>query len=241
MEEIVKTPAQIAAEIQRQMQPEEPQEEQQVQEQVQEEPEEQSVPQHAANENFRTLREKAYRAEWERDQALKRTYELEARLQKPQDDEPEVPVSPNDLAEVGYIDKRLRKIERDNQQNLRRMAEQALVDKYPDFKAVFNDANIAQLEQMHPGLTVNTQDFYSSASSVYKLIKNLGIYKDQTMKNKETIQKNLAKPRSLNSVSPTRGDSPLSRVNEFATGAGEFTAQEKARIWKEMQDVINSR
>jgi hypothetical protein len=77
-------------------------------------------------------------------------------------------------------------------------------------------------------------DLKEKAEETYLAIKDLGIYrKDEFVKQKETAQKNFTKPRSVNSVAPQYGDSPLNQANAFANG---LTKELKKSLYQEMLD-----
>lgn len=116
-----------------------------------------------------------------------------------------------------------------------KMLENELKSKYNDFYDVVNTENIAKLREMRPGLAKSlyyNPDIKEKAEETYMAIKDLGIYrKDEFVKQKETVQKNFAKPRSVNSVSPQFGDSPLNQANAFANG---LTKELKNKLYQEM-------
>jgi hypothetical protein len=79
---------------------------------------------------------------------------------------------------------------------------------------------------------LHNPNFYSQAKSAYRAIKMYGFAKeDAYSKQRDTVQKNVSKPRPLSSVSPQEGQSPLSRANAFAEG---LTPELASELWKEM-------
>lgn len=116
--------------------------------------------------------------------------------------------------------------------------ETRLKTKYNDFDKVVNADTIERLKEEDPEfaetIAYSSSSLYSRGASTYRRIKELGIVKeDEFVKEKELAQKNAAKPKNLNSVSPQQGDSPLSMANAFANG---LTADLKKQLWKEMQE-----
>ncbi len=116
-----------------------------------------------------------------------------------------------------------------------KMVENEFKAKYNDFYEVLNTDNIAKLREMRPGLARSLHlnpDLKEKAEETYLAIKDLGIYrKDDFVKQKEVAQKNFSKPRSVNSVAPQFGDSPLNQANAFANG---LTKELKDKLYKEM-------
>ncbi len=118
-----------------------------------------------------------------------------------------------------------------------KMIENEFKSKYSDFYEVLNSDNIAKLREMRPGLARSLHfnpDLKEKAEETYLAIKDLGIYrKDDFVKQKEAAQKNFSKPRSVNSVAPQFGDSPLNQANAFANG---LTKELKSKLYQEMLD-----
>lgn len=205
--------------------------------------------------NIRTLREKAKRAdqyEKERDEIM-RAYIAQQNQQKAaqstQEQEQEFTISPNDLVEGKHLSqlerkyqKKLEEIEKRYQKSEQQAQEMATESRikanYPDFDKVVSPDNIAYLRDNEPELaqTLNaSNDLYSKAVSAYKLIKKLGIYREDTFEQERmTAQKNAAKPKSVNTLAPQQGESPLSNANAFANG---LTKDLKNKLWAEMNEI----
>ena len=196
--------------------------------------------------NLRLLREKATRVERERDEALRRLQEIEARSAQapaqPEDDE--FHIGPNELAEGQHLAKVVKKI-RKLEEELKGYKQQASVDttearlkaQYPDFDKVVTKDNIEMLREMYPEIaqTIHTSpDLYSRAASAYTIIKKMGINQDPSVFEAEraAAQKNAYKPKPTASISPQQGDTPLSKANAFANG---LTQELKDQLLKEMQ------
>lgn len=199
--------------------------------------------------NFRAIREKAERAERERDEALKLVRELAAQ-QKPQEQAQEEPdtfgINPDDIVEgkhLSKVGKEIKELKKQlafyQQQTSLTATEAKLKSQFPDFDSVVSKENLETFNMAYPELaqTLNsTQDLYTKAASAYKMIKQFGVYKSEPQFDleKETAKKNVAKPRPLASVSPQQGDSPLSRANAFANG---LTPDLQAQLRKEMEEA----
>ena len=196
-----------------------------------------------AQESWKILREKADRAE-------RRNAELEAALlqasSNKQDPEEDLGFSIEEdaLAEgkhLNKVSKKIQKLENQlkqyEQQAAATSVETRLKNQYPDFDSIVSVENLTNLRAAYPELanSINsTTDLYSKAVSAYTMIKKLGIspHNDAFEADKATAHRNASKPKSLASISPQQGDSPLSRANAFANG--NLTDDMKKQMWKEM-------
>lgn len=221
-------------------------EEQSQPEEQYEEPVAQAKP-NPREENFTRMRIAREKAERERDELMKLLL-AQQNQQRPEpqyveedyDDE----IDPDALVEGKNL-KKVTKQMRDMQSQLRQYQQQSnqqimearIRAQYPDFERVVSEENVAILKNLHPEVAEslrNTTDLYSQAAAAYKVIKNFGIHKEEYMSNdKARALKNSVKPKPLASVNPQQGDSPLAKANAFATG--EFTAEMKDRLRKEME------
>jgi len=193
--------------------------------------------------SWKTLREKAERAERRAEELERMILEAQSKSSEPEEDL-SVSVEDDSLVEgkhLSKVNKKIQRLEKQIEQYERQSktnsAEWLLKTKYPDFDAVVTEENLHNLRSMYPEVahTVNSSsDLYSKAVAAYTMIKKLGIapQEDVYKQEKELAQRNAAKPKSLASISPQQGDSPLSKANAFANGS--FTEEDKARYWKEM-------
>jgi phage shock protein A len=199
--------------------------------------------------NIRALRQKTEQAERERDELRRKLQEIEAAHTHVPEEDDEVRIGPDELAEGKHLTKvgrKIKKLEEQlkqyQQQTTEMSAETRLRTQYPDFDAVVSKDNIDQLRQNYPEIanTLNTSnDLYSKAVTAYTLIKKLGIQSEDPYKSdRELAQKNAAKPRPLTSIAPQQGDSPLSHANAFANG---LTDDLRKQLHKEMVDAMKSR
>jgi hypothetical protein len=188
----------------------------------------------------------------ERDEYAKRLAAYETSNQQ-RYEEPKLPqlkprlqVNDDDLMEgkhLKLVDDEIQQLRQELQQqkhyNTTQIAQAQIRSKFPDFDKVVNEDNIEQLKYAYPELaaTLNaSSDLYSTAVSAYTMIKNLGIAPERNvyMADKAQAQKNAAKPKSVASVSPQQGDSPLSNASAFANG---LTPELQKQMLKEMNDA----
>ena len=205
----------------------------------------QAVKSSAPQESWKILREKA-------EQSERRALEAERLLAESYTKEAEEAFEDNDLSvdddslvegkhlakvykEVNKLKSQLKQYEQKSTVNT---VEAKLKAQYPDFDNVVSSENLANLKAAYPEIahTINSSnDLYSKAVSAYTMIKKLGISEpvDVYSGDKERAQKNAAKPRSMASISPQQGDSPLTKANAFATD-GNLSDDMKKNLWKEM-------
>jgi len=217
----------------------------QVQEPEVQEPVQEAQPKESVQaKNFAALRQQKELAERERDEAIRILKEMESK-KAPEVDE-EIVLGPDDLAEGKHLSKVQQKIKKLEQQlkNYERQSVESNIEtklkvQYPDFDSVVSRENIDSLRSNYPEIaaTINSSpDLYSKAVSAYTLIKKLGITPDTSYDmDKVKIQQNVAKPKPLASISPQRGDSPLSRANAFAEG--KLSKELSEQLFKEMNEA----
>lgn len=187
---------------------------------------------------LKVLMDKAQRMEHERNEAIQRIEKLEAAAKwkaetqmthSEQTQDEDINLAPDDLAEGKHLSKMQQKLKRmeqalvaQQQQATTAIAQTKLRTKFPDFEKVVSAENVEVLKELHPEiyqtLSANN-DLYSTGSSAYTIIKNLGIHVEDTYESdRAKVQQNAAKPKSLATISPQRGESPLSQANAFAQG-----------------------
>lgn len=193
--------------------------------------------------NFKSLREAAQRAEWERDTLKSQMLEMQRAMQnqypsqvqqKVEQPEPEVDDFNFDIEDDALLEgkhakklvQELKNVKKQLRQFHSQSSETALDAKirnnFPDFNEVVSVENVRRLNEEHPDIAEalrDTPDKYKMASSAYSIMKKFGIHKDMTYEeDKMKAIKNSQKPRPVASVSPQQGDSPLSKANAFANG-----------------------
>lgn len=203
-------------------------------------------------ESFAELKKAKLREERERLRLEAEKQELLARLaayeknQQPQaqEDDDEIRVNPDDLLEgrhLSKVGKKIAKLEQKlsqyEQQTKQIAIETRLKAQYPDFERVVNPSNIELLKAQHPEIaqTLGTSsDLYATAVAAYTMIKKLGIADEEIAINSTRIASNAVKPRSMATVAPQQGSSPLARANAFAQG---LTPELQQQLLKEMQEA----
>jgi hypothetical protein len=198
----------------------------------------------APQESWKMLREKAERAERRAEELERMILEAQSKKQPETEEDLNVSVEDDSLVEgkhLSKVNKKIQNLERQlkqyEQQSSLSSTEIKLKTQYPDFDSVVSADNLNNLRSMYPEIahTINSSsDLYSKAVAAYTMIKKLGIspQEDLYKQEKELAQRNAAKPKSLASISPQQGDSPLSKANAFANGT--LTDELKAQMWKEM-------
>lgn len=206
------------------------------------------------DENIRAIREKMERLERERNDYARAYQEMEMwrqsqlhAQQKPQEVElPDIDPSDEDLLEGKHykqLAKKYKLLEEKQKEMEQRtyttVAEARIRSQYVDFDDVVNENSIKALRETEPELAASLHanpDIMSKAVATYKAIKKLGLQEVSTAYDTEKAlaQKNAAKPRTLTSISPQQGESPLSRANAFANG---LTDDLRKHLWKEMQEA----
>lgn len=201
--------------------------------------------------NFKALRERAERAEREREELMKYVLEskkseqpVKQKIAEPEIEEEDFDFSVDDDALIeGKQAKRLAAELKKVRQEMKKMQSQSsesatearIKAQYPDFDSVVNNATVQQLNTEYPEIAAtlrDTKDLYSKATAAYKIMKKFGIYRDTTYdQDKAVALKNVAKPRTVTSLNPQQGDSPLSKANAFANGMSKDL---QAQLLKEM-------
>lgn len=204
--------------------------------------------------NIRALREAKERAEWERDE-FRRMYEQKDKpvaQQQQQEDDDDFDLQDEDFAEGKHLKKVLHEVKtlkkqlKGYEQEASRVSQNSidvrLRSEMPDLDQVITSENLAMFRDMEPDLAEsigNQPDMYKKAKLAYKMIKQYGIYKENTYsQDKEMAKKNSLKPKPLASVSPQQGDTPMSKANAFANG---LTPALKEQLLKEMRDAMKGR
>jgi len=191
--------------------------------------------------SWRDLRAKAERIERERDEAMRRVQELEAKRNNIVEEE-DIRLGDDDIAEgkhLSKLNKKIKALQEEvhgyKQQSSMVATEVRLKTQYPDFDKVVTKENIESLRDMYPEIaqTLNAgSDLYATGVSAYTMIKKLGIQGEDVYQAEKAIaHRNAAKPRPIASVAPQQGDSPLSKANAFANG---LTDELKEQLRREM-------
>ena len=222
---------------------------------VEDEPIVQPVAKKSKEDNFRILRERAERAEREREEALQYIRSLQQssvqpkQIQQHEDDfdiniEDEALVEGKQLkqmaAEIKNLKKAVRQYEEKSSKSSQQTLELRLRNQFPDFDQVVTHDNLVQLREINPDLAdtiLKNEDQFKQAKLAYEMVKQLGIYKGQEFEeDRRLAQKNISKPRPLTSLAPTKSENPLSRVNAFANSP--LTKEVKQNLYQEMLQAM---
>ena len=152
-----------------------------------------------ADRNFRALVEKTKRLERERDEAI-RLAQAQQPQQKPEQ-EFEFSKADDELVEAKDVKAILREFKsvkeqlKKHQQISTEMTEEAMIkSQYPDYDKVVTQENIEALREKDPDLFEtlrSSTSFKAKAVSVYKQIKNNGLYTEDTFAaERELAQRN---------------------------------------------------
>lgn len=199
--------------------------------------------------NMAALREKALRAERERDEAVRYARDLEAKNQKPVvEDEEDFTLGSDEIAEGKHLSKVQKKIkalenklEKYERQSQSTSVESKIRYNYPDFESVVSASNLESLRTTYPELaqTIHSStDEYSRAAAAYTLIKKLGINgADAYDADKQRIAQNAAKPKPLASLA--NASNPGGALAQ-ANGFDKLSKDQMAMYWKETEQYRNS-
>ena len=195
--------------------------------------------------NFAALREARERAERERDEAIRYIQQMQQQ-QQPAQEQDNVNWESDDLVEAKQVNRQIKKLENQlrqyEQQTAYQVTEARIKSQFNDFDQVVTKENIDALRTAYPEIAQSlhaTPDIYNKAVSTYNIIKKFGIHNPNVPTyEKVAAQKNAAKPRPTNTVSPQQGDTPLNKANEFANGF--LTEDRKSQLYKEMMEARNN-
>ncbi len=229
----------------------------------------QAAPVSKKESNIRDLRLKAERAEQERMRADRAERERDEMMkymmsmQQPQKQQIQPAVEQDSLdrfsmddeslvegkvikdlvSEIRNLKSMVKGYEQKHQRTDEQTIEMRLRSQYPDINKVLTQDNIDQFAQINPDLAETigqTKDKFKQAKLAYEMIKQYGIYQEETMlQDKLQAKKNSVKPRPLTSISPTQADTPMSKVNSFANAP--LTTELKNQLRKEMEEAIKGR
>ena len=202
--------------------------------------------------NMRLLRERAEHAE-------RRAMELERMIaQKQQAPVSEPQEEELDISDDTYIEgKHLKKYVKSLKQELKNTkkefeefsqrsslanAEIRLKSQFVDFDNVVNLQNLEKLSQQKPALyrsIMANQDIYDRGYTAYEMIKNTGIIEETYPSQDKKLEENRSKPRSVATVSPQQGETPLSHVGEYDRRV--LTEERKDQLRRQVQEAKRNR
>lgn len=203
------------------------------------------------DDNMRALREKAEKLQKQNDEyarvleEIERRHTAQAKAQPQQPEEPEFEPSDEDLLEGKHYKKLQKKYKQleEKQIEIEKRAYESVVEskiraQFPDYEKVVTLESVKALRDAEPELAASLHlnpNYLEKAVGTYKAIERLGLKPSADYDHdKEIVQKNAAKPRTVTSISPQQGESPLTRANAFANG---FTDDVRKAMWKEMEEA----
>lgn len=212
---------------------------------IQEEPIKPETPQ---AKNFKELKQQMLRMQKERDVLARQLSETIQRSQTlPTDSlQAEVPYYKDDeyieAKHVNALAKQLADVQNQlkqfKSQSTVSLAEQRLRMEFSDFGSVFTPENCQTLSLLDPDLALSIDadsDPYRKAKLAYRSIKNMGIdTQDNFVEEKQRIQANAAKPKTMIPAAVQSGTSPLSRAAAFENG---LTPALQKQLQREMAEA----
>lgn len=190
--------------------------------------------------NWRALRDAKDRAERERDEARAQLQQDDNRQTSNRQPEQEAVLGDDDLIEGKQFKRGQQQVNQRIAQLESQLIEAKIKGSYPDFDKIVNKDTLGMLRDTDPELAeslASNPNLYSQAVAAYKSIKRYGLASPTYKAEKERVNNNIAKPRTVTSLAPQQGESPLTRANAFANG---LTDDLKAQLWKEMQDIAKN-
>lgn len=205
--------------------------------------------------NLRFLRERAEKAERERDELMR--YAMSMQQPKQQQAPQQTPEENLDLEvdddaliegrhvkqlaqEIVHLKKMIKQNQLQSKKTEVETMEMRLQNQYPDFHQVVTRENLVKLRQLNPDLAdsiLNNPDQYRQAKLAYDMVKQFGIVKNNARVVEQAVaKKNINKPRPSASIAPTQSESPISKVNAFAHG--ELTKDVKRAHYEEMLQAM---
>lgn len=201
------------------------------------------------DEEQKTRNDQAYNwAESRREmQELKRrNQEFEQELQrlkqpaKPVEEDPLDRLADDDIITVSQVKKLVKKLARQESEDVARQRENATVDdrlmsKYSDYQEIVSRENIELLKQTEPELAQSlhamSHDPYAQGVAAYKLIKRISGVQTPVSPDKKKAIVNSQKPLSVNAAPKA---SALSDAHKFEGG---LTKELKDQLYREMREA----
>jgi len=194
------------------------------------------------NQSFKELRAQKEEAERRYMEQQRYINDLEQRARMLQPQQPQSPSEPepsdSDLVEYRHVKAQINKLKGEldgfKQQTVAQQQENALRSKYPDIDSVITPENVQQLRRLDPDgarAMDEASTLYAKGLLAYRLIKAQNINQDESeYVPQQKINKNAGKPRSIATVNPSRGQTPLNNANAYM----EFNDEIAAQLEKEM-------
>ena len=163
--------------------------------------------------NMRILREKAEKAERERDEMMRQILafqqQQQPKVQEPIETEEDylasLGIEADSLAEGKHLKplmKELRSLKNElnqyKRQTVQDTIEVRLKSRFPDFDSVVNQSNLEMLRNANPVLAeaiLATPDQFKQATLAYEMVKQYGIYKDTSYDQDKIVAQKIASSR----------------------------------------------
>ena len=193
--------------------------------------------------NFKALRQAKKQAERERDELAAKIKELNSinKSNVSEDDD----VYEDDITKTRKDIQDLKRQWTAQQNQVKAQnIEQKLKAEFPDLESVVNEDNIEVLKARDPSFAKiinrapsDPDELYHRAVAAYTLIKKYGIYvKDNHVKDRARVEKNMAKPRPASAASSSSSEG----LSDFASFAGMNIEERRHAIFKLARERANS-
>lgn len=197
--------------------------------------------------NFKALRQAKKQVEKERDELARKveTFNTVNKQEVLQDDD----TYDDDLSKTRKEIQELKRQWTAQQNQVKAQnIEQKLKSEFPDLETVVNEDNIEVLKARDPNFAriinrapSDPDELYHRAVAAYTLIKKYGIHapdvKDDHKKDRDRVQKNMAKPRPSAAAASSSASEGLS---DFASFAGMNEDERRAAIYKLARERADS-
>ncbi len=225
---------------------------------VQEQPQQEVAAQQQESQkeyNHRMLRERAERAEYRIKEFEQRLRDYEEKNKPPmhdEDDSEDYGIEDDLYVEgkqikkiVGSLSKQVRqankKLQEYQQSAAMKDAEDQLKYQFKDFNTVLSEENVKRFAAERPmefKAITSHPDHYGRGLGAYNAIKNSGML-NGVSSEPSRIQQNMSKPKAASTVSPSSGETPLTRVGDY--DRRYLTEERKQQLYEEMRRAQDGR
>lgn len=208
--------------------------------------------------NMRNLRERAESERREKERLAQELeyykQQLEAKNKFVEEEPDDIGINDEDFAEGKHLNKVAKKISqvrKELEATKKQLEEQAkmsalreqeirLQAKYPDIEQVVTPENLQELQRQEPAIANAIKynpNLFEQGEIAYKMIKKLGIIPEPNYES-QIAKRNVAKPRSSNSINPQAGETPLQSAYSFQQGS--LTKEMREKYFREMEEAIKN-
>jgi hypothetical protein len=120
-------------------------------------------------------------------------------------------------------------------------AEDQLKYQFKDFNSVLSEENVKRFAAERPmefKAITSHPDHYGRGLGAYNAIKNSGMLNNMPSEPSR-IQQNMSKPKAASTVSPSSGETPLTRVGDY--DRRYLTEERKQQLFEEMRRAQDNR